>query len=61
MTLREKLDRFIIPEGRKNIEDISNLRWLLRNLQCYNSDNTLYDEVIQEIKYLLKEENKCIF
>ena len=56
MTLREKLDRFIIPEGRKNIEDISNLRWLLRNLQCYNLDNTLYDEVIQEIKHILKGE-----
>ena len=58
MTLREKLDRFIIPEGRKNIEDISNLRWLLRNLQCYNLDNTLYDEVIQEIKHILKGEDK---
>ena len=57
MTLREKLDRFIIPEIRKNVKENHNLRWLLRNLQCYNSDNPLYDEVIQEIKQQLKGED----
>jgi hypothetical protein len=44
--LTELLSTMDIPDMRRDITDISNVRWLLRNIQVRNSDHKDIDEVL---------------
>ena len=55
--LEKLLWKFDLPEHRKMITTVHNLRWLLRNLGVRNSENPKFDETISLIKKMLVEKN----
>ena len=54
-TSTELLDTMNVPEGRKNIINMANVRWLLRNLRIQNDDNPQLKELLQRLVNLHKE------
>ena len=49
------LEGFDIPENRKDLNNSSNIWWLLRNLGIRNKDNPRFNLVIKELKNKIKE------
>ena len=54
MNLEDMIDGLEIPGFRKDTSDTANLRWILRNIKVCNSENGNVDEIIKQIKMLLK-------
>ena len=52
MTLEEKLNTFDIPATRRDLNDIGNVNWLLRNLPINNRGNPKLHEVFLELQVL---------
>ncbi len=48
------LKDFDVPESRKDLENPSNIRWLLRNLAIRNKNNPRFEMVFNELKSLIK-------
>ena len=44
------LEMMDVPESRRNLEDLSNIRWLLRNLGIRNSEHPEFRTVIDWCK-----------
>ncbi len=49
------LNKMDIPESRKDLSNISNIRWLSRNIHFRNSNHKNYDKAVKIIKQLLEE------
>ena len=60
MTLEEKLKSFKIPALRQDLEKLENVIWLARNLPIKNLDNSLLNEVMEEINKLAKKTIKFL-
>ena len=56
--LNSILSTMDIPDNRRNITNIGNVAWLLRNLQFKNKENEDYCSAITILKELYKEELK---
>lgn len=54
MTIFEMLNTMDVPENRKDVTKIENVRWLLRNLYIRNQDNIYFLEVVRRLKEILK-------
>ena len=52
--LNNLLDEFNIPNRRRDIENKSNLRWILRNIMVKNADNPKLELTVKLIKEKLK-------
>jgi hypothetical protein len=52
--LVEILEEMDLPEMRKNLNESSNLRWLMRNLRVRNRKHTQCKEALEIIKNLMK-------
>ena len=48
------LEMMDVPESRRNLEDLSNIRWLLRNLGVRNSEHPEFRAVIDWCKARLR-------
>ena len=46
------LKNFDVPESRKDLNNPSNIRWLLRNLAIRNKNNPRFETVFNELKSL---------
>lgn len=53
-TLQTILINMDIPESKLNLDDISNIRWLQRNISIRNSNHPLFTMACDLIKELLK-------
>ncbi len=52
---RGVLDRTLdVPDGRRDISSLSNVRWLLRNLRVKNSTHEKIDETLDMLKKQFK-------
>jgi len=52
---RSVLDRTLdVPDGRRDISSLSNVRWLLRNLRVKNSTHEKIDETLDMLKKQFK-------
>ncbi len=52
---RSVLDRTLdVPDGRRDISSLSNVRWLLRNLRVKNSTHKRIDETLDMLKKQFK-------
>lgn len=49
------LDTMDIPDNRRDIKDIGNLSWMLRNLQVRNKNNEDFGRAVTLIKEFYKE------
>lgn len=49
MTLQQKLNSFEIPATRRDINNLDNVAWLIRNIQIKNQHNVLLPEVKKEL------------
>jgi hypothetical protein len=54
------LEEMSVPETRKDLNKLSNLRWLQRNLLIQNGNHPRVTEVIETIKVLAREKSKQI-
>ena len=43
------LEDFEIPNTRKDLNNISNIRWLIRNLGVKNKDHPKFEQAIKEL------------
>lgn len=48
-------DDMYVPAYRRDVSNVANLRWLIRNLGVNNRHHNSYDVVIEEIKRELKD------
>lgn len=55
MKVRQMLDMFVIPDQRRDLTSLANVRWLLRNLGVLkaNRTNPLYPKAIAGLKVLV--------
>ena len=51
----ELLNTMNVPENRKDISDMANVRWILRNIRIQNADNPQLPELIEKLVSLHKE------
>ena len=56
----EILNEMNVPETRKDLNKLSNLRWLQRNLLIQNGNHPRAVEVVETIKVLAREKSKQI-
>jgi len=56
----EILEEMNVPETRKDLNKLSNLRWLQRNLLIQNGNHPRAVEVVETIKVLAREKSKQI-
>ena len=56
----EILKEMNVPETRKDLNKLSNLRWLQRNLLIQNGNHPRAVEVVETIKVLAREKSKQI-
>ena len=56
----EILEEMNVPETRKDLNKLSNLRWLQRNLLIQNGNHPKAVEVVETIKVLAREKSKQI-
>ena len=56
----EILNEMNVPETRKDLNKLSNLRWLQRNLLIQNGNHPKALEVVETIKVLAREKSKQI-
>jgi len=56
----EILNEMDVPETRKDLNKLSNLRWLQRNLLIQNGNHPRAVEVVETIKVLAREKSKQI-
>jgi len=54
------LEEMNVPETRKDLNKLSNLRWLQRNLLIQNGNHPKAVEVVETIKVLAREKTKQI-
>ena len=54
------LEEMNVPETRKDLNKLSNLRWLQRNLLIQNGNHPRVTEVLETIKVLTREKTKQI-
>ena len=54
------LNEMNVPETRKDLNKLSNLRWLQRNLLIQNGNHPRATEVVETIKVLAREKSKQI-
>ena len=54
MQLAEILEEMDLPETRKNLNESSNLRWLIRNMRVRNRKHPQCNEAFELIKNLMK-------
>lgn len=47
-----------IPQERKNVEDIDDLRWIQNNLGIKNSEHRHFDQAMTIINTIVKGEDK---
>ena len=52
--LAEILEEMDLPEMRKNLNNSSNLRWLMRNIGVRNRENPRFKEATGLIRNLMK-------
>ena len=48
------LNEFDIPDSKRDIDDMSNVEWLIDNIGVKNSDNPRCDKIIQVLKIRLE-------
>lgn len=53
--LRTLLNQLDVPEMRRDMSNISNVRWLGRNLRINNSNHPMCETAMTLVKWLLKE------
>ncbi len=51
---RELLPEFDIPESRRDVSKITNVRWLLRNIRVKNSNHPRLDDMVEALKKQFK-------
>jgi hypothetical protein len=54
----EILNEMDVPEARKNLNKLSNLRWLQRNLLIRNGNHPKAVEVVEVIAKMARDKNK---
>ena len=54
----EILNEMDVPETRKNLNELANLRWLQRNLLIRNGNHPRAVEVVETITKMAREKNK---
>ena len=52
------LEEMDVPETRKNLNELTNLRWLQRNLLIRNGNHPRAVEVVETIAKMAREKNK---
>jgi hypothetical protein len=53
--LRTLLNQLDVPEMRRDMSNISNVRWLGRNLRINNSNHPMCETAMTLVKWLLEE------
>ena len=48
------LETMIVPEMRRDVSSVANLRWLMRNLRVSNANHPMMGSALEIIKFLLK-------
>lgn len=56
--LADILENMDIPEQRRNLNFLSNIRWLLRNLGAQNGDAVDYPEAVELLKSIERKSNR---
>ena len=56
--LAEMLEEMDIPDFRKNLDKLSNIRWLWRNLLIRNGNHPRATEALEMIVKMSREKNK---
>ena len=56
----EILNEMDVPEARKNLNELANLRWLQRNLLIRNGNHPKAVEVVEFIAEMAREKSKQI-
>ena len=54
----EMLNEMDVPETRKNLNELANLRWLQRNLLIRNGNHPRAVEVVETITKMARDKNK---
>ena len=49
------LNTMNVPEMRKDLTQLSNVRWLSRNLKIQNGDHPLIDSAIEIVSFLFRK------
>ena len=49
------LETMNIPDMRRDVTQISNVRWLNRNLRAQNSDNPMIDSAMEVVSFILRK------
>jgi len=57
MKLSDLLKGMDIPDNRRDITQLPNIKWLLRNLHVKNGDNEKFPEAIKALVSLFKRMN----
>ena len=52
--LRTLLERMDVPKMRRDINNPTNVRWLLRNLRAKNNEADDIDEVVERLKTIAR-------
>jgi hypothetical protein len=50
----EILDTMDIPQARRDVSNLSNVRWLMRNLGANNSGHPHFSAAITQLKQILR-------
>ena len=55
--LKLLLEAMDVPEMRRDVTKVANVRWLLRNLRINNNEAEGIDEAIQGLKTIARSQN----